>query len=92
MILDSDFSQREDRPMSTVARTTPPRADVGAAVRALREKSGVSREQLAVAAGISYDSIRRLERGFIPRADRLAAIAEALDTTVEDLLRQQPAA
>lgn len=71
----------------TIARSSAPRADVGDRVRLAREKADISREELATQARVSFSTIRRIERGYIPRADRLAAIAKALGTTVEELLK-----
>lgn len=47
----------------------------------------MTREQLAVAAGISYTSIGRMERGtHRPTVETLQAVARALGCTVVDLL------
>lgn len=53
----------------------------------LRKAAGLSRERLAAKAGVSTSTVARLElRDQAPGLDLLAAIAEALDTTVPALL------
>jgi transcriptional regulator with XRE-family HTH domain len=73
--------------MANLARPTRRRVDVGAKVRSRREEVGLSREELAAGAKSSYATIVRLERGHIPYAETLAAIAAVLGTTVEELLK-----
>ena len=59
---------------------------LGATVRALREARGVSREVLAVDAGISTGTLARLELGKSdPPWSTLRAVATALELTVSEL-------
>jgi transcriptional regulator with XRE-family HTH domain len=53
-----------------------------------RRRAGLTREQLAVASGLSWAAITQIETGRRPnpRADTLRALATALDVTVEYLV------
>lgn len=53
-----------------------------------RRRSGLTREQLAVASGLSWAAITQIETGRRPnpRADTLRALASALDVSVEYLV------
>lgn len=65
-----------------------PRALYGA-----RVSKGLSREALAERAGVSRETIRRIELGhFLPQAKTLAAVASALDISTLDLLTDRVAA
>lgn len=56
-------------------------------LRARRTALRLSREQLAVAAGISSSSVARMELGtHTPNLDTLGAVARVLGCTVADLL------
>ncbi|WP_085446106.1 helix-turn-helix domain-containing protein [Magnetofaba australis] len=60
----------------------------GERVKALRKEKGLTLEQLATAAGTSKSRIWELENrdNQRPTAQRLASIADALETTVEFLM------
>jgi XRE family transcriptional regulator, aerobic/anaerobic benzoate catabolism transcriptional regulator len=61
--------------------------EVGQRIRAARAKAGVTRKQLAVASGASERYLAHLEAGTgNPSVDMLAAIADALDMAIADLL------
>jgi XRE family transcriptional regulator, aerobic/anaerobic benzoate catabolism transcriptional regulator len=61
--------------------------EVGQRIRAARAKAGVTRKQLAVASGASERYLAHLEAGSgNPSVDMLAAIADALDMAIADLL------
>ena len=61
---------------------------MGQRIRDLRKENGLTLDQLAVKAGCSKGYIWELENKNPPRpsADKLAAIASALDTTVDVLI------
>lgn len=60
---------------------------LGARVRALRKAAGLTQETLTTAAGIGRATMIRLENGrHAPKLSTLRAIAQALGTSVEDLL------
>lgn len=62
------------------------RGPLGATVRELREARGVSREVLAVDAGLSTGTLARLELGKSdPPWSTLRAVSAALDMTVSEL-------
>ena len=62
-------------------------SSVGRRVRAERHKAGLSLSQLAAQAGLTKAYLVRLEtQGGNPSLDSLAAIADALELTVADLL------
>lgn len=65
---------------------------VGERIRAERERSGVSLAKLADMTGLSKSYLVRLETdaGSNPSLEVLHRIAEALDTTVADLLGRAP--
>jgi transcriptional regulator with XRE-family HTH domain len=55
-------------------------------IRAAREALGMTREELAFKAGISFGTLERIERGQnTPRRATLAVLAEALGIPVEEL-------
>lgn len=69
------------------------RRTLGQRVRARREHLGLSQEALAAAAGVSRDSISRLERGRIsPNLVTFGKIAETLNTSASALLAEQHSA
>jgi len=69
---------------SAVPRSTS--GSLGATVRELREARGVSREVLAVNAGLSVGTLARLELGKSdPPWSTLCAVAAALELTVSEL-------
>ncbi|MFA5265470.1 MAG: helix-turn-helix transcriptional regulator [Opitutaceae bacterium] len=57
------------------------------ALRALREKTGISQRELARQIGERQSNVSFWElTGTLPRSDKLAPIAQALGVTVEELL------
>lgn len=63
--------------------------DYGTAIERLRERKGLSREDLARGSGVSYSYLSEVERGLKrPSADVLARLATALDMLPSELLRQ----
>ncbi len=70
----------------------PDPAVVGAAVRAARQRLGLSLAQLATAAGVSKAAIATLEAGTgNPTLATLAGAADALALSVSDLIEPSPA-
>jgi transcriptional regulator with XRE-family HTH domain len=67
-------------------------ARIGAAVKALRERRGLTQAELADAIERSSSSIARLEQGHTrhPRKREVTAIAQVLGVTVADLERGAP--
>lgn len=58
-------------------------------LEAIRKKKNLTRRQLAIATGITENSIFRYERKKrIPNVNTAAIIAKALDCTVDDLIRE----
>ena len=56
-------------------------------IRQLREQSGLTQEKLCEYAGISSDSVTRIEGGSrVPRLDTLEKIARVFDTDVSTLV------
>jgi len=63
--------------------------DYGTAIERLRERKGLSREDLARGSGVSYSYLSEIERGLKrPSTDVLARLATALDMLPSELLRQ----
>jgi transcriptional regulator with XRE-family HTH domain len=60
----------------------------GQALKDARESRGLTQEQLAVAAGATFGTISKLERGAPgePRLSTITKIAEALEVPVSQLL------
>jgi transcriptional regulator with XRE-family HTH domain len=54
--------------------------------RLQREKRGWSREKLAAEAGISFQTVYRLEHGRLPRVEHLVRIADALAVSLDELI------
>lgn len=55
-------------------------------LRELREQRGKTREELAVAVGVTYSTIANLETGkFKPRVDLAVKIAQFFDVPVESI-------
>lgn len=62
---------------------------VGSRLRAIREQSSLSQEQLSKRSGIAQESLSRIETGRRdPRTDTLRKIAAGLDITLHDLLSE----
>ena len=60
---------------------------IGQSVRYLRNKKGISQEELAFRANLNMNSISTLERGINNvKIKTLYSIADALDVKVEDIL------
>lgn len=71
-----------------MSETTP-----GQIVRSARESAGLTREQLALRAGVSTSTIARLELADrLPKAHGLGRIAAVLDVPVASLLVEPVAA
>jgi transcriptional regulator with XRE-family HTH domain len=63
----------------------------GRLLRAIRAQRQLSREQLAVRAGISVSAETRYEQGgAVPGVNAAAALAEALGIEISDLLDSAP--
>ena len=59
----------------------------GRRLRDIRRQRGLSREQLAVRAGMSMSVVARAEQGLTaPSVVHAAALAEALDVQITDML------
>lgn len=68
-----------------------PHRALGARVRELRLRAGMSRETLSTKAAIRATNLARIESGeSSPRLDILARLAGALGTSVADLVRDVP--
>ena len=62
-------------------------ASVGVAIRELRERLGLTMQQLSARAGVVDTTLRRVELGrTVPHRTTVAAIASALGVTVDDLV------
>lgn len=60
---------------------------MGLHIRKLRERQGISQEQLAADAEIPYSSVNEIEAGKTnPTVASLMALADALDVPLKDLL------
>ncbi len=61
-------------------------------VKALRRAKNMSRSSLALASGLSYDTIRRVETanetGYNPKLDTLGYIAFGLNTPLTEVIAQ----
>ena len=67
-------------------RSTEPR-QIGARVRAIRGKTGLTQADLAEACGLSAETIGRLERGaYEPSLSTMMLVVQALHTPIEDVL------
>ncbi|MCA9697565.1 MAG: helix-turn-helix transcriptional regulator [Myxococcales bacterium] len=61
--------------------------EFSARVRELRDRRGMTQEQLAEASGLSADTIRRLEKAlFNPSLETMNKLAKGLGITVFDLM------
>jgi transcriptional regulator with XRE-family HTH domain len=62
-------------------------------LRRLREGADLTREVLAVRAGVTSSTVARIERGgYLPRLTTLSRIADALGTSASALLHDDDAA
>ena len=72
-----------------MADKSGPLAEIGSAIAQARLEKGLTREQLRQAAGISLEYVGKIERNArTPQPAKLVAIAQALGTTVADLMRR----
>lgn len=57
----------------------------------IRKQKGWSQEKLAQEAGISYNTLIKIERGGIknPKIETVIKLSSALDVSVDDLLRKE---
>ena len=58
-------------------------------IKRYRAEKGLSQEQLAQKAGVTYSTLTKLESGVNqnPKVKTLQAVAEALEVTLDDLMR-----
>ena len=60
-------------------------------IKALRKSRGMTQEELALRLNVVRQTVSKWEKGLsVPDAEMLQKIAEALDTTVSQLLDSQP--
>ncbi len=59
---------------------------IGAAIRQRRQEMGLRTEDVASRTGLAMGTIQRIERGEDARLRTFQTIADALETTVADLL------
>ena len=58
-------------------------------IKAMRQAKGLSQRELAERIGVKQESITQWENGKTsPKFERLAIIADALECTVDDLVRK----
>lgn len=57
-------------------------------IKKYRKKKGISQDKLSKLAGVTYNTIIKIESGATknPRVETLRLIAKGLDVTVDDLL------
>ncbi len=57
-------------------------------IKKYRKKKGISQDKLSKLAGITYNTMIKIESGATlnPRVDTLRLVAKALDVTVDNLL------
>lgn len=60
--------------------------EFGSKVRELRKQRSLSREALAVRAGVSYATVSRIESGSYPSQRTIRQLASALQVPVAELL------
>jgi transcriptional regulator with XRE-family HTH domain len=60
-------------------------------IKKYRKKKGISQDKLSKLAGVTYNTIIKIESGATtnPRVETLRLIAKALDVTVDSLLNQK---
>lgn len=63
--------------------------NVGINVRRLRKARGYSQTDLAIRSGILQTTISSIERGGDPTSTNLSKLADALNVTADDLLREK---
>lgn len=65
---------------------------LGLAIKALREKRGMTQEQVAYGAGLSVGTLSRIERGKSdPLWSTVERIAEVLGVGLEEVVEEMPA-
>ena len=59
-------------------------------IKRYRNKNGLSQEQLAQKAGVTYSTLAKLESGVNqnPKVKTLQGIAETLGVTIDDLMKE----
>ncbi|GHP13013.1 transcriptional regulator [Lentilactobacillus fungorum] len=62
---------------------------VGINVRRLRKARGYSQTDLAIRSGILQTTISSIERGGDPTSTNLSKLADALNVTADDLLKEK---
>ena len=74
-------------PEGTESVTRKQRQNLARRLRKLRNDKGLTRQELATSAGLSMGAVAAIEQGRAPdpRISTILALAEALDTKVEDL-------
>jgi transcriptional regulator with XRE-family HTH domain len=94
LAVDSDVSASESREVKPARpnrrqadRTTKPRPHVGDCIAQLRRERGLTQESLAERAGISRETVKKIERQKrSPSLSMLETLAEALGVPVGDLI------
>jgi transcriptional regulator with XRE-family HTH domain len=70
-------------------RSSNPQPALGAAIRELRAKSGMTQEAIAQKAGITVAHLSGIERGHAnPSWNAVMAIADALDVSIIEIARR----
>lgn len=66
-------------------------AEIKLRVRELREQRGLTQEELADRLGVEPPAVSKWERGLaFPRPDKLVAMADIFDCTVDYILGREP--
>lgn len=61
-------------------------------IKELRKAAGLTQQQLAEAVSVSQATVAEWELGiYMPSANKLRALADALGCTINDLFAQEPA-
>lgn len=79
--------------MSLESSTRPSRSQVlGLQIAHARKERGITQGRLATRSGVGLEALRKLEQGHVeqPGVFRIAAIADALEMTVDELLPARP--
>lgn len=61
----------------------------GEFIAAMRQKKGLSAEELAAKLKVSADTVREWEEGALPDSEYILPLAEALDIPAEDILKEE---
>lgn len=80
----------EGKPMVAVAKRKNEKTGFGARLRAIREASGLTQEQVAERSGMAYQAIARIERGDVdnPTWKTVQKLAEALGVKPNDFIEE----